>query len=239
MTTSSLRTRALVLSSVLAGWTVLGLACSVEEENPAPNRPRGTTEAGAGSSGSTGSVGEQPTGAPLCEKYGGTPNVIAIADGIVISLLDDCRIGIVVKDGRERDAKHFDECFHQFVGGGFQCPGMTFTAGTTTDKSGDKCIKQLEDVTFSDADFNAFVDVVARTLKTKGLTDNEVRAILPVFEGARLRMVDPELPRNKHRQCMPNCTLAKGDACVQPIIDAGPDGDAGNPQDSGETDGGS
>jgi hypothetical protein len=224
-----------MLSSVLAGWTVLGLACSVEDENPAPNRPRGTSEAGASSSSSNGSVGEQPTGAPLCNKYGGVPNVIAIADGIVVSLLDDCRIGIVVENGRKNDAKHFDECFHQFVGGGFQCAGMSFTAGQTTDKDGRKCNKQLEGVTFSDADFNAFLDVVAKTLKTKGLTDDEVRAVAPVFEGARLRMVDPALPRNKHQQCKPNCNLAKGDACVQPIIDAGADG---NTQDSGGGGGG-
>src|SRR5690606_34250654 len=105
MTTSSLRSRALVLSSVLAGWTLLGLACSVEEENPASNRVRGS-EAGTSSSGSTGAVGEEPAGAPLCDKYGGTSQVIAMADGLVTRLMSDCRFGLLVENGRKRAQQH-------------------------------------------------------------------------------------------------------------------------------------
>lgn len=223
MRTLSLRSRALVTSAVLAAWTLIGFACTVEDENPATTRPRGS-EAGPDGTTATDDGSVAPTGAPLCGKYGGPAAVSAIADAIVTAAIADCRIGVVVENARNRnnDQQHFDECFQKFVGGGFQCPGVSFSLGQTTDTSGDKCNKQLENVTFSNTDFNAFLQDVSSALKTKGLADDEIRSVAPVFEGARARLVGGNVPANKHTQCRANCTIAT-EACTPPVVDAGND----------------
>ena len=68
--------RSHVLASLLVGtWAVLGYACTVEDENPAPNRARPTTDTdGGGSEGGVNPNNTNPTGT-LCGKVGGYDKV--------------------------------------------------------------------------------------------------------------------------------------------------------------------
>jgi hypothetical protein len=233
MRTLSRYSRAVVLSSVLAAWAVLGFACTVEDENPATTRPRGA-EAGSDGTTATEDGSNTPTGAPLCGKYGGTAAISALADSIVSAAIGDCRIGLIVENARNKDQAHFDECFQKFVGGGFQCPGVSFSSGQTTDSKGKKCTKPLENVTFTKADFDAFFSDATAALKAKALTDDEIRSIAPVFEGARLSLQGST--STKHTACRPSCDIAK-DACTPAIVDAGNNNDTGT-HDSGVNDSG-
>lgn len=211
--------RAVVIGSCFAVWTILA-ACSVEDENPAaPSRNRG------GDSGiSTNPSGEEggvPTGAPLCGKYGNLEGVKGIAAAIVTAAKNDCRISPTVTQAEQQRGKNFTECFEQFVAAGFQCPGVTFVLGQTKDSEDDPCNSQMPGVQFTQRDFDTFAKNVADTLAAKGLSTDEVRAIAPVFESARLKLVNNQ-SKQRHRQCAPNCEIG-GDACIQPIPDAGND----------------
>jgi hypothetical protein len=230
MRTLSAHGRVVVLGCCVAVWTVLA-ACSVEDENPPTSRNRGTNTGADGSTG-TGADGTAPSGAPLCGKYGGLDGVKGIAAAIVAAAKADCRISPVVSNAEAERGTHFKECFDQFVGGGFQCPGVSFSLGQTKDSEGDPCNSQMPGVRFTDRDFNAFSENVKKGLESKGLTADEIRAIAPVFEGARLKLVnDPS--KTKHAQCAPSCQQG-GDACIRiidggndvqnpPVIEAGPD----------------
>lgn len=212
------------MSSFLAAWAVLGFACTVEEENPAsPMRNRGT-DSGADGTATVGEGDAPPAGAPLCGKYGGADGVKAIATAILDSAKADCRISPVVSEdvGQQRT----QECWSTFVGSSFMCPGVSFTYTATTDSKGQKCNSQLPGVQFSNLDFNAFLQDVQATLKAKGLTDDDIKAIAPAFEGGRAKLATGNVPNNKYTQCAANCTQG-GESCIR-IIDAGKETGAGD-----------
>lgn len=234
MRTLSAAGRALVIGSCVAVWSILA-ACTVEDENPAaPSRNRGG-DSGV-STNPTGDGGtETPVGPAVCGKYGGADGVSAIAAEIIAAAKADCRIAPVVSQAEQQRGKNFKECFAMFVQVGFQCPGVTFVLGQTKDSEGDECNSQMPGVRFTNRDFDAFVGDVAETLTSKGFTQDELRGIAPVFEGARLKLVNNQ-SKTRHSQCGENCAKG-GDACVTPDPPPPPDaGDDGGdpPPDAGD-----
>ena len=229
MRTLSAVSRVAVVGSCLAVWTILA-ACTVEDENPAaPPRNRGV-DSGV-STNPSGGEGGTATGAALCGKYGNLDGVKGIAAAIVSAAKGDCRISPVVTQAEQDRGKNFKECFDQFVAAGFQCPGVTFVLGQTKDSEDRPCNSQMPGVQFTQRDFDTFAKDVQETLSAKGLTTDEVRAIAPVFESARLKLVNNQ-SKTRHRQCAPSCEIG-GEACVEPIPDAG--NDVETPvQDAGE-----
>lgn len=235
MRTLSARARVIVLGSLVAAWTVLA-ACTVEEENPATTRNRGTgTTLDGSATGADGSSTTNPNNnGPLCGKYGGPTGVQSIAQTIVANSKSDCRISPTVVQAEQQRAINFTDCWTTFVQGNFGCPGISFSLGTTKDSKGEACNSQMPGVKFSELDFATFMDDVATTLEAKGVSADDVRLLAPAFNGASLKLiVDPS--ETKHRQCAPNCSQG-GQACIRPILDAGPD--VITPQDSGPNDSG-
>ena len=230
MRTLSAGARVVVFGSCFAVWAILA-ACSVEDENPAaPSRNRGG-DSGVSTNPSE-SDGSTPVGPAVCGKYGGNDGVKGIAGEIVAAAKNDCRISPVVSQAENQRGKNFKECFEQFVMTGFQCPGATFTLGQTKDSDDRPCNSQMPGVQFTQRDFDAFVGDVADTLTAKGFSQDELRAIAPVFESARLKLVNNQ-SKSRHRQCAPNCE-AGGDACIEPVVDAGNDVDTPPPPDAGD-----
>lgn len=226
--------RVVVLGSLVAVWTILA-ACTVEEENPGTARNRGTGSTLDGSASGEGGQTVTPTGAPLCGKYGGPDGIKSIAQTIIVNSKSDCRISPTVTNAERERGVNFTDCFTQFVQGGFQCPGVSFSLGQTKDTKDKVCNSQMPGVQFSELDFDTFLSDVKLSLEAKGLSADDVRAIAPVFEGARLKLVvDPS--KTTHRQCAAVCAPG-GEACPKPVLDAGNDGqpptDAGN--DTGPT----
>jgi hypothetical protein len=230
--TLSLRSRGFVVLSFIAVGTATGLACSVDDENPATSRPRGTD---AGSNSSSGGEGGTtgPTGAPICGTYGGPEGAKAIANEIINKAKADCRIGPTI--GGAAGNGHATQCFQLFVQNNFQCPGITFIANQTKDAKGETCNSRFPDLDFSNEDFNAFLQAVSDGMKAKNLTADDIRSVLPAFEGARLDLTNgSQVPKGKYTSCAANCQ-AGGDKCDLPQP---PQPDAGNdaaPEDAGDS----
>jgi hypothetical protein len=229
----SARARAAIAVACFGAWGVLA-ACAVEDENPATGSRNRTTSNAEGGSLTPGST--DPTGIAICAKYGESAGVNALAQQILDRAAGDCRIAPLFL-GRTTD-QHFKDCFYQFFGSGFQCPGVTYVQGTTADSTGDRCESVLPDVRFSTEDWKAFADVNSTTsslrfvLDARGLTSDELRAIATVFEGKRAGLTNAGVPAGKYTQCSAGCTVG-GAACVRPS-DAGADArDSSTPQDSG------
>src|SRR5688572_2225598 len=102
MRTLSLRSRAIVVSSVLAAWTLVGFACSNPEENPATTRQRGS-DSGNNNNVTTTDGSTSPTGAAVCADFGGMAGVEQIAQAIINNVTLDCRVTVVVTNARNRD----------------------------------------------------------------------------------------------------------------------------------------
>ena len=220
MRTLSAAGRGIVVGSCVAVLAVLA-ACTVEDENPAgPPRNRGG-DSGVSTNPSD-TDGSTPTGIAVCSKYGNSDGVKSIAADIVAAAKSDCRISPVISRAESGRGKNFKDCFDQFVQAGFQCPGVSFVLGQTKDSDGKECNSQMPGVQFTQRDFDTFVGVVAGALTAKGFTQDELRGIAPVFESARLKLVNNQ-SKTRHSQCAPNCEEG-GDACVQP----------NPPQDAGE-----
>lgn len=228
MRTFSASSRVVVFASCFAVWTILA-ACTVEEENPATTPRNRRTDAGLDASLATEAGPGSSTGAPLCNEYGGVGGVNAIATAIVSTLKADCRIAPIVQEAEQNRGKNFKDCFDQFVGSGFQCPGVTFVLGQTQDTEGKTCNSQLSGVQFGSLDFKAFTEDVREALKAKGLTDDHIKTLAPVFEGARLKLVTRNTPTDKYTSCAPGC--AKGGSACVPVIDAGNDADTPDASD--------
>jgi hypothetical protein len=223
-------------------------ACTAsDDENPATSHPRtgDASVVGTGTGTVDGGGTGDPTGAPICAKYGGIAQVNALAAGILNAAKTDCRIATNFTDANQNE-KHLQECFQIFVAGGFQCPGVTYVQGTTVDSNKDRCESILPGVKFSATDWKAFADfnvkpasVVAGQLATKGLTADELRALAVVFEGKKATLLDGNVPQGKYTQCTPNCAIG-GDACIlPPPPDAGKDtGAPPPPVNDGGTDAG-
>ncbi len=224
----------LVRTSLLFVWAATMHACTVEEENPAvPRRDAGT---GTDSGTSTNTTEGGPTGAPLCGKYGGFEQVKAMAGGILDRAQADCRIGAPFAGLPAESTQHLRECFEIQMGGAFQCPGVAYVANTTTDSAKRKC----RDMTTAhvglglrNADFNAFLESVTVELSARGMTQDDIRAIAPVFEGTRTGVVRVADQPDKNTFCTCAGGLYNGEPCVvdSGVQDAGEDvedaGDAG------------
>lgn len=230
MRTFSARSRMIVLGGFVGIWGILA-ACSVEDENPATTRTRGTGSTLDASPSGEGGSSETPKGAPLCGNFGGADGIANLALDILGAAGNDCRISPAIGDALNERPKNSRQCFTMFVQSGFQCPGISFSLGQTKDTDDETCNSQLPGVKFSNRDFNAFLEDVKKALETKGLNADQVRQIAPVFEGARLKLVVDQ-SNTKHRECAPSCATG-GEACIRPIPDGGNKPDTGSPQDSG------
>lgn len=221
------RARFVVVSSMVVGWAFLAYACSVEDENPGSTRNRDT-----GAEGGTG-VDPQGTpdaqlGAPLCGKYGGYDNVKTIAAAIIARAANDCRISAPIANLDPGGTQHLAECFQIQVGGAFQCPGISYVANTTKDSKGQRCRDMSaahKGLNLRSADFNAFIEDVAAELAAKGMTQDDIRAIAPVFEGTRTGVVQTNNQPDKNTHCTCADGLYNGKSCVVEagVVDAGAD----------------
>jgi hypothetical protein len=226
---SNNRSRLIVLSSVALVLAAVGFACSSEEENPATQRNRGTSSSSGGTSSgaaTSGGTSGAPAGAPLCGKYGGVDNVKSIASQIVATAKTDCRISPRIT-AASADLENL-ECWSIFVQGSFLCPGVSFTAGTTKRANGETCNSRFPGLDLTKADFDQFMLDIRDALKAKTLTDDDVRAILPAFEGARQDLTGGS-QENLYSQCAATCQVPDAQKCIRPILDAGNDG----PRDAG------
>jgi len=232
----SFSARAVISSSLVCLWALCTYACSVEDENPAPpGRQRAETLADGATNVTPGST--EPVGAPICAKYGNIEGVNALAADILARARTDCRVSPLFSNVD----RHATECFQKFIGGGFQCPGVSYVQGTTTDSRGERCESVLPGVSLGAEDWKAFGDFnvnpasAARiVLEGKGLVGDELRALASVFEGKKISLTDREVPNGKYKQCAPNCASG-GQGCIRAQPDAGVDagGDSGgNPQDA-------
>lgn len=220
---STNRSRLIVLSSVALVLAAVGFACSSEDENPATNRQRGATSSSGGTSSgaaTSGGTSGAPVGAPLCGKYGGVDNVKSIAAQIIATAKTDCRISPRVT-AASTDLENV-ECFSIFVQGSFLCPGVSFTAGTTKRANGETCNSRFPDLEFSKADFDRFLVDIRDALKAKTLTDEDIRAVLPAFEGARQDLTGGSQD-NLYSQCAATCQVDDAQKCIRPRLDAGLD----------------
>ena len=230
------------MSSLFAAWTLLGFACSVEDENPATTRARGTDSGSDGNVG-TGEDGSVAVDPAVCGKLGGAEGVKVLASQIINLAKNDCRIGPIFADAEQNGGAHFNECFQIFLAGGVRCPGVTYEDGKTVDSKGDKCNRILPGLELSAMDYKAFADfnvknpqsVVTTLMDSKGLTADDLRGIGALFEGKKASLLaGSDVPNDKYTQCAPNCAPG-GEACIPLIIDGGADTgpkDTGAPQDA-------
>jgi hypothetical protein len=233
MKTLSARKRLVVLS-IAAVWAAVGFACTVEEENPAPNRARADS-GGDGTLNPNGADGTAPIGDPVCGKYGGPAGAAAIANAIVARAGNDCRIGTPIT-ANANDRKHFEECFQIMIQGAFQCPGISYVAGTTKDSKGEVCRSMQQahqNLNLRPADYNAFLEAVAAEFTAAGMTKEDQVNIAPVFEGQKnsiIRIQNNQPDRNTHCACLNG--QYNGQPCT---VDAGVivDAKADSPTDSG------
>ncbi len=231
------RTRIAVVSSMLVAWAALAYACSTEDENP------GTTRTRDGGGGEGGNIDPQNNpdaqlGAPICGKYGGYENVKAIAASIMARAAADCRIGSPITALKPEQTQHLVECFQIQMGGAFQCPGVSYVTNTTKDSAGNKCRDMTnahKGMNLRNADFNAFVEVVSAELADKGLSQDDIRAIAPVFEGTRTGVVQTNNQSDRNTYCACENGEYMGKPCTVDagiidtgLIDAAEAGDAGD-----------
>lgn len=151
---------------------------------------------------------------------------------------NDCRIGPTL----QVDGELGTPCWSLFVQSVFQCSGATFALGKT--KVNDKtCNSYIPGIQLSNADFNAFSEDIKAALVANNVSDADIKALAPAFEGTRLKLVGGDVPGNKYTECAPNCQKG-GDACLRDagINDAGPKDtgpkDTGTPPQDAADDGG-
>jgi hypothetical protein len=230
-----------LLSSCVAAWTALFACTSSDDENPATTRNRDVDsgQEGTGSVDPDGSPAA-PTGDPLCGKYGGIDGVKAIASQIITNAMGDCRISpIVTRAAGGGSNAHLMDCFSSFLGGGFQCPGVSYSQNETTDSQGKRCESILPGLKFGDEDWKAFGDFNAdppsaakAALTAKQASLDDLTQVATMFVGKKATLINNDQIKGKFTVCAANCSSG-GDACIPPIIDAGQD--TGIP-DTGTTD---
>lgn len=237
MQTLGSRARVALVSTMVVAWAFLAYACTSEDENPGSTRK--VDAGGEGGIVDPLSNPDAQLGAPICQKYGNYDNVKVIAAAIMDRAAADCRIGNPISTLSAEKKAHFTECFEIQLGGAFQCPGISYVSGTTKDSAGNKCRSMTDahkGMNLRKADFDAFVEVVAAELGAKGLSQDDIRALAPVFEGTRTGVTQNNTQPDKNTYCTcPNgqymgksCTVEAG------IIDAGADtADASDGGDSG------
>lgn len=228
--------RIAVLCAGLAAWGALTYGCSVEDENP--GKPR----TGSGVDGSVdGSV--SPTDTPpglspaTCEKYGGYTGVKQIAAAIIAEAAQDCRISKPIGDLNPENTAHFANCFEIFMGNAFGCEDngakVTYVGGTT--KVNERTCRTMADshknMNLRNADFLAFTEAVNKALVAKGVSQDDIRALAPAFEGTKNSVVQTNNQPTKNTYCECPNGLYNGQGCV---VEAGVDAsDGGNDANDG------
>ncbi len=234
MQTLGSRVRVVLVSSMVVGWAFLAYACTSEDENPATTRNR--IDAGEGGTVDPTNTPDGSLGAPICGDYGGYEKVKVIAGAILTKVSADCRISAPIASLSAESAKHLSECFAIQLGSAFQCPGVTYVAGTTKDSAGKSCRDMTsahKGLNLRKADFDAFRDDLAASLTENKLTPDHVRSIAAFVEGTRNLVTQNNGDRNASCSC-PNGEYM-GKSCVPEagILDAGTDSDAADSGDSG------
>jgi hypothetical protein len=197
------RARIAIVTTLMCGWAFLAYACSVDDENPAPARvfaDSGNSETGVDPN----SMMDANLGAPICGKYGGYANVQAIADAVLVQAKADCRISAPLANLNGDEQLHLQECFRIFMGGAFQCDGISYVSGTTKD-SMDKTCRDMtsahKGLNLRKADFDAFIEAIAAALVSKGVSMDDIRAIAPAFEGTRSGVTQNNTQPDKNTYC--------------------------------------
>lgn len=226
------RRRMAVVTSMLCIWGAFTYACSVEDENPGTPRRRdsGVEE---GSTNPT-DLPDAALGAPICGKYGGYENVKQIANAIIARAQNDCRISGGFARASNEDMQHLSGCFQIMVGGAFQCQGVSYVANTTTLPDGHKCrdmTRAHQGMQLREADFNAFLEAIAGELQDQNLTQDEIRLILPVFNGAKAGVVQNNTQPTRNTYCACENGVYMGKPCVP---EAGVINDGGNGNDASD-----
>ncbi|MBX3190125.1 MAG: hypothetical protein KF819_24070 [Labilithrix sp.] len=214
-----------MVTAMLGIWGLFTYACAVEDENPANPRRQSQVEGGTPS---PTDLPDAPTGAPICGKYGGYDQMKEMAAGILARAQADCRISQGFARANGQDMAHLAGCFEIMVGGAFQCPGVSYVANTTALPDGHKCrdmTRAHQGMQLREADFNAFLEAIAGELQARGLTTDEVRAIVAVFNGSKGGVVQQNNQPNRNTYCSCENGLYEGKPCLPEagIIDAGND----------------
>lgn len=224
-----------IASLLVVTWGVLGYACTVDDENPAPNRARPSTETDGGGEGGVNPTNTNPTGS-LCVKYGGYDKVREMAAGIMSRVDNDCRLsgsfGRLSLEARQ----HVNECFEIQVGSFFQCPGITYTGSKANDGRPCKTMQQAhQGLKLRKADFTAFVEThVVAEFKARGMSDAEIVQVRSGFLGAESAVVTETNQPTRHSYCECANGEFEGKKCTPDLPEAG--NDAGNDAGGGITD---
>jgi len=240
----AVRARVVVLSSCVVSWGVL-LACnSNDDENPATPRVS-TPESGSSTTNPASVDGSSLTADALCANFGGYDGVKQLATQIIAKATQDCRIGGIVGAASGGDkSTHFMDCFDAFLGGGFQCSGITYQQDTTVDSKGNKCESILPGLEFTDADWKAFADFNASpdsaakaVMVAANANPADLQAVAEIFVGKQSTVRKGDVDETKFTQCAASCDIGK-DACIPDVVDSGTrdsGADTGTPDSGGSS----
>jgi len=126
----------------------------------------------------------QSSSKTLFEKYGGLQTIQAVVDASVVNLLAEpslSNVFAVVGQEGHRSGPQLKSCldlqFAALFGGPFAYPAKTFTRGVTvnarTMKDSHRGLK------ITTAQFNSFVNILAKTLLDSGVATEDVNAVAP------------------------------------------------------------
>ena len=221
------RIRAFAVTSLVGVWTVLTYACTGGIENPAyvyvPD---------SGNSTNVSSDGVPLTN--ICPTYGGYENVKFLADSILTTAKADCHLSLIIDDGD----LHLRDCFEQFVGNSFLCPGVTFAENVSVDSAGKVCESIVPGLTLSPLDWDAFAgfdadasapSAVSSVLRGRGLTASQLAGVGAFFATKEAGLLNSAVRSDKYTKCSAGCG---GDAC-DPDAGAPPPPPPPPPKDSG------
>ena len=197
----------------LAAWLSLVVAASCQgasEDNPQTplNKDGGVTTGGGDGSGT-----QDALGALICAKYGGYTKVQQLVDASLAAIFNDCKIGGFFQGLQDSDKKHMTDCMEKQIGTFLNCPGVVYD----TDSSGAAC-RSMTDAHqnlggITQGDFDAFENDIIATLKSKGLSSNDIAAdfVPPINATAQDIVTD-------------QTTNLSQSTCVLQGVDAGDDG---------------
>jgi hypothetical protein len=178
----------------------------------ADTQPATTADASLDAASDTG-----PLGTTICDKHGGVANAKLIAAAIVARVTSDCRIGMPITSLSPSARQHFDECFVLLIGATFQCPGVSYIAGTTTDSKNVVCRTMTnahQGQNLRAADFDAFIESTFAELKAQGFSTAEIQTVAPVFQSARVGVVQAPTQPTKNTHCACLDGLYNGVPCL-------------------------
>ncbi len=119
----------------------------------------------------------------LCAKYGGYSKVENLVKASIAAVASDCKIGAFFSGLSQTQNVHLQDCLSKQVG---EFMGCRVTYAGSTDSLGKECRTMAEahqdiDPQIRQADFDAFIIDVTSTLKTNGMSTDDIAKIAPSF----------------------------------------------------------